>query len=926
MVPSSFIAFYQAVHGYAPFPWQVRLMQRLLADDWPHTLALPTSSGKTSVLDGIIFALAMQADRPVRERTMPLRICLVIDRRLVVDEVTAHAQRLARALAEATHGVVAAIADRLRQFGGEAPVQVATLRGGLAQDNPGILWPNQPALLLSTVDQVGSRLLFRGYGLTAYQWPVQAGLLGNDTLFILDEVHLAQPFVETLHVVRQLRGWAEQPLHTPWRVLAMSATPPHSEGVFTLEADDHTHPVLQARLHAVKRTRLLAPRVTAFVDMLVDEARRCAQTEDVQVIGVVVNRVDTARTVFEQLRTTADALMLTGRIRPYDRDQLIETWLPQIHADRARHRAGPLFVVATQTIEVGANLDFDALVTEAAPLAALRQRFGRLDRLGRRGRSEAVIILRPDKVDPVYQGLARNTFRWLQQHVMPLGTPGAIDFGSAALDARLARVSEPPPTIPTTAAPVLLPTLLEQWVQTSPVPHPDPEVAPFLHGRQAVSLDVQVVWRADLVDGEEAQWAETVALFPPTVREALPVPLPAVRAWLRAHPQPVVSDLEGTAAVADAVHPGERRVLCWRGAESALVTADAVIPGDTLVVPASWGGADPFGWHPTSLVPVEDVAEACQMVLPRGQSRRLRLHPRLLAHGDEEDERETTCAALTALCQNLADPDADDVGTAQTALLAACAARVAQCGLAPRQIRVLPYPGDHPLGVVLVGGGSGPVTDEDELLLTRPVALMTHLEGVAVWNRRLASGCGLPAALVHDIALAGALHDLGKAEPRFQVMLHGGNALAAALAPEPLAKSGMAPGHWAAWRWVRERAGVPEGFRHEFVSVAFLDAQETVLATAHDPTLVRYLVGGHHGRGRPFPPVVQDSDPQRCVVQYAGHTLEARSDHGLARLEHGWAETFWQLNRRYGFWGVAYLEALLRLGDRACSQEELRHD
>ena len=96
----------------------------------------------------------------------------------------------------------------------------------------------------------------------------------------------------------------------------------------------------------------------------------------------------TARQVFEKLRKTVesepecDAILLTGRIRPYDRDRLLEQWLLRIKAGRETEPDRPLFVVATQTVEVGANLDFDALVTEAAPLDALRQRFGRLDRLG----------------------------------------------------------------------------------------------------------------------------------------------------------------------------------------------------------------------------------------------------------------------------------------------------------------------------------------------------------------------------------------------------------------------------------------------------------------------------------------------------------------------------------------------------------------
>jgi CRISPR-associated endonuclease/helicase Cas3 len=87
------------------------------------------------------------------------------------------------------------------------------------------------------------------------------------------------------------------------------------------------------------------------------------------VVAVVCNRIARARAVFERLQSHGEAVLLTGRIRPYDKDALSAEYLPRMEVGTRGQRA-PLFVVATQTIEVGADLDFDALVTECAPHCA----------------------------------------------------------------------------------------------------------------------------------------------------------------------------------------------------------------------------------------------------------------------------------------------------------------------------------------------------------------------------------------------------------------------------------------------------------------------------------------------------------------------------------------------------------------------------
>ncbi len=248
MTPATFPAFFEALWGYPPFDWQTRLLERVHDSGWPSTLDLPTGAGKTAALDIALFALALDSTLPPEERRQSRRIVLVIDRRVVVDQAFHRATRMAKKLDEAKDGVLAEVATALRSLSGNEeglPVLPAILRGSMPRESEWAKSPSQPVILVSTVDQVGSRLLFRGYGVSDRMRPVHAGLLGRDTLLLLDEVHLARPFEETLAAITR---WHHQGpdrsarLPAPLVFVRMSATVADpSEEPFGLPEEDRNN-------------------------------------------------------------------------------------------------------------------------------------------------------------------------------------------------------------------------------------------------------------------------------------------------------------------------------------------------------------------------------------------------------------------------------------------------------------------------------------------------------------------------------------------------------------------------------------------------------------------------------------------------------------------------------------------------------------
>jgi CRISPR-associated endonuclease/helicase Cas3 len=962
--------FFWDIYKRNPFPWQKELARRACAGDWPSPVALPTAAGKTALIDIAVFALSCGASGAAR------RIFFVVDRRIVVDEACERAGNLAsalkRSLARRDQSVCRRVAESLREIANDndaEPLLVATLRGGMPRDDSWARSPLQPTVCCSTVDQVGSSLLFRAYGSrSAYNWPIRAGLVSHDALILLDEAHCSTPFVETTKTIAaRYRTWAEVSLPGKLTVVELTATP-DGPAQFSYSQEDLKDEVLGPRWKTSKPVRLVTVGgITETDDQILTE--RMAQEATAfanggaRVIGVVANRVSTARDIFAKLEFLAPArtILLTGRARPWDRDRIWHTWRPSIAAGRAIEPDEPVFVVATQCIEVGANIDFDALVTEAASIDALEQRFGRLNRLGAPKESPGCIVVSKEQLrekcdDPVYGPSLSATWNWLTRHAVSIERKVAtergvskkvrqktikdivIDMGVLALRERLPAGEELQHLrMPKRHAPVLMPTHLDVLSQTSPEPQPSPDPAVFLHGPKAGPADIQVVWRADLEDVAPENWADLVAVCPPSAVEELPVPVYAVQQWLRGEVITDISDVEGTGQDQGSSELG-LPVLLWHGVDDCKpIWSPQLRPGMTIVAPATgrYGGCDKWGWNPAYRQPVSDIGDEVSLST-RGRAI-LRLHPTLIngwsAPGFVAPELKQIGECLSA-CAEVDDIREQLRRLDEVENLARWVKTVSRLLLRERnsKLRLVEHPESSETEDVRIAALAGSkrwrirskasvddfYQEGEQSSRTTEVELEPHLEGVRSKAETYGRACGLPIQTCRSLDLAARFHDIGKADLRFQAWLRGG---VFTIAPDRhLAKSAANGFDRIAMRRARESSGYPEGARHELQSVALLN--NLIPETEVDFDLVLHLIASHHGRCRPFAPVVDDHHAVEVTYASDGKRWTVSSNHSLSCAGSGVSERFWRLTRRYGWFGLAYLETLLRLADCRESEDE----
>ena len=163
-------------------------------------------------------------------------------------------------------------------------------------------------------------------------------------------------------------------------------------------------------VHKLPRDPAHPEALTAAVDALLQHA--FAQGEKVLLI---CNTVVGAQAEFERLRRqfpAVRALLLHSRFRRLDRARLEEKLTEKFDG-----KPGPCLVVSTQVVEVSLDISFDRMITEAAPLDALVQRFGRVNR--RRtpdtlGKLKPVHVIEPaDNTLPYHRDVVRRSYAQL---------------------------------------------------------------------------------------------------------------------------------------------------------------------------------------------------------------------------------------------------------------------------------------------------------------------------------------------------------------------------------------------------------------------------------------------------------------------------------------------------------------------------------
>lgn len=901
-----------------PFSWQEEVLDHICEHGvWPERINAPTGSGKSSVVDIHLFANALAAVGAAPR--VPRRLCVTVGRRALVDSQATRADNILGCMKKAlTDGsgepdILRRVAEALQSFQTRNdekesnPFETGHIRGELSNRNLPVTDISACAIIAATPDMYGSRALFRGYGSTKAARPRETALLTMDTVMVLDEAHMNRQLLHTTQRIAQLQKY-EADLGVPTlQVVETTATPSTEDsdsttlGVDIEALDKPNDKELHKRVYSHKELMLHpidkwdgkpgnAATVKAAVDAIKDflAHREVGKGSEVaHTVGCIVNHVRTAISIKEALAKDLaedEVQLLVGRMRPYD--------LKKLHPDlfTTEGDKSVKVVVATQTLEVGIDVDFADLVTELAPASSLAQRFGRVNRLGHRDDSK-VVVIEPASGDsvkkdaPPYRAVdLSNAYAWLE----------ALNGAENPSVNPAAMVKNPP----VQSSPERLlyqrpewPDLLE-FSRTDENPYDEPDLDLWLHDSlEAETAMGGVIVRDNLPSNTSAAMEILkTSYFAPRDEETFPANLKILKEILD------YQDEHGVKPRKFLYRQGE--ISLWQDADQGEESSQTLAPGDVLILDM---GSIPF---------TNQGIAVTQRELP-----------------SKKDELK----AVPFL-------DDDELCVAELYVYEKCADREERfrkyLGLSPDEVAELldsqASDGQKVIASELSTEAEGgqeviawyaDVTDDkksiegsdiaQELAPTDPVLLDDHQNDVAERTRQLAENLGLAPEFSEALELAAKYHDEGKRDLRFQQML------GADPDADALAKSGhrsVAEAYRA-----RSRSALPRGWRHEQLSALMVAASPEKVGEHRD--LVLRIIGCSHGHGR-FSFAHDAGFLLKEGYLPEGTDYEALKEQATRLFNVGyWDNLMEQTSRTYGPYATAYLEAVERAADAQISRE-----
>ena len=900
--------------GYAPFSWQEEVLDHICEHGvWPERINAPTGSGKSSVVDIHLFANALAAVGAAPR--VPRRLCVTVGRRALVDSQATRADKILGCLEDALADgsgepdILRRVAEALQSFQtrndekGSKPFETGHIRGELSNRNLPVTDISACAIIAATPDMYGSRALFRGYGSTKAARPRETALLAMDTVMVLDEAHMNRQLLHTTQRIAELQK-REVNLGVPTlQVVETTATPSTEDsgsttlGVDIEALDKPNDEELHKRVYSHKELMLHPidkwdgkPGNRAVVDAAVGAIKEFLAhreagggAEEAHTIGCIVNHVRTAISIKEALAKDKvlgkdEVQLLVGRMRPYD--------LKKLHPDlfTTEGDKSVKVVVATQTLEVGIDVDFADLVTELAPASSLAQRFGRVNRLGHRTDSK-VVVIEPASGDsvkkdaPPYKAVdLSNAYAWLE----------ALNGTENPSVNPTAMVKNPP----VQSSPERLLYQRPEWSdllefsRTDENPYDEPDLDLWLHD----SLDAETAMGGVIVrDNLPSNTSAAMEIlktnyFAPHDEETFPANLKILQEILD------YQDEHGVKPRKFLYRQGE--ISLWQDAEHGDESNQSLAPGDVLLLDT---GSVPFtnqGIAVTQreLPSTKDKLEA--VPFPKG----IKLYVYEKCADREKDFREYLGLSPEEVAELL---DSQSSGSET---------RIAS------ELSIEAEDGQEVISWYAVVTDEESVEDSDiaqELAPTDPVLLDDHQNDVAERTRQLAENLGLAPEFSEALELAAKYHDEGKRDLRFQQML------GADPDAEALAKSGhrsVAEAYRA-----RSRSALPRGWRHEQLSALMVAASPEKVGEHRD--LVLRIIGCSHGHGR-FSFAHDAGFLLKEGYLPEGTDYEALKEQATRLFNVGyWDNLMEQTSRTYGPYATAYLEAVERAADAQISRE-----